>query len=85
MMDVNLLLQFIGALGILIPFALFQLGSLSQHGYTYLGLNLVGAAILTVVAVLDGQWGFVILQGVWAMAAAWGIGRNAIFHSMSTN
>jgi hypothetical protein len=66
----HLALQFIGALGILVPFALFQVGVTTQHAYGYLALNIAGATILTVVAWLDGQWGFVILQGVWAVAAA---------------
>lgn len=84
MIDVNLVLQFVGALGILMPFALLQLGRISQHGYLYLGLNLVGAAILTAVAYLDGQWGFVILQAVWALVAAWGIGRRGMVRRLST-
>lgn len=74
-MDVAL--QFLGAVAILLPFALFQLGRLSQHAYAYLVLNLIGSAILTAVAYLDDQCGFVILQAVWALAAAWSIGRRA--------
>jgi hypothetical protein len=72
---VNLTLQFLGAAGILLPFALLQAGRLSQHTYAYLTLNLVGSALLTVVAVLDGQWGFVILQAVWSLVAAVGMAR----------
>jgi hypothetical protein len=72
---VNLVLQFVGALGILLPFVLFQLGRMSQHAYPYLVCNVVGSAVLTVVAYLDGQWGFVIVQAVWTLAAAVGIAR----------
>ncbi|UIJ33757.1 hypothetical protein [Allobranchiibius sp. GilTou73] len=54
----DLALQFIGAIGILLPFALLQIGRLSQHSYAYLALNLDGSAVLTTVAYLDGQWGF---------------------------
>lgn len=74
----DLALQFLGAVGILLPFVLFALGRLSQHGYAYLALNLIGSAILTAVAYLDGQWGFVIVQAVWTVAAACSIGRRAI-------
>jgi hypothetical protein len=69
--------EFVGALGILIPFALLQFGRMSQHAYLYLLLNLIGSGILTVVAILQQQWGFVILQGVWAVAAAWGLVRRS--------
>lgn len=71
----NLALQFLGALGILVPFALFQAGRLSQHGYPYLASNLVGSSLLTAVAWLAGQWGFVLVQAVWSVVAAAGILR----------
>lgn len=74
----DLALQFIGAVGILLPFALFQAGVLSQHAYTYLVLNLIGASVLTAVAYLDGQWGFVILQAVWSLVAAASVVRRTL-------
>jgi hypothetical protein len=72
----GLALQFLGALGILVPFALFQAGKVSQHGYLYLTLNFAGAGILTALAVLDRQWGFVILQGAWTLVALVGMVRH---------
>ena len=33
----------------------------------YLALNLVGSAILAVLAVSASQWGSVLLEGVWAI------------------
>lgn len=69
----ELALQFVGALGILVPFALHQFRVTSQHSWLYLWLNLAGATILTVLAVMESQWGFVILQGVWALAALRGL------------
>lgn len=71
----TLVLEFAGALGILVPFALLQFGRMSQHALPYLVLNLVGSGVLTAVAVVQQQWGFVILQAVWALVAAWGIIR----------
>jgi hypothetical protein len=70
-------LQFVGALGILIPFALLQFRRTTAHSMLYLCLNLVGAAILTWLAVVESQWGFVILQGVWALAALVGLAGRA--------
>jgi hypothetical protein len=72
---VSLALQFVGAIGILVPLTLFQAGRLSQHAYSYLTMNLFGSAVLSVVAVIDSQWGFVILQVVWALVAAAGLAR----------
>ncbi|MGH3423398.1 MAG: CBU_0592 family membrane protein [Nocardioidaceae bacterium] len=69
----ELALQFAGALGILVPFTLLQFRRTTAHSYAYLGSNLVGAAILTVLAVVESQWGFVILQGVWAVVALRGL------------
>jgi hypothetical protein len=41
--------------------------------YGYLGLNFVGGAGLSAAAALSHQWGFVLLEGIWALVAAWGI------------
>lgn len=72
-----LALQFAGAIAILVPFAMYQRGRWSQHGRRYLWLNLAGAGLLTALAVLDAQWGFVLVQGVWTLVAGWGLARNA--------
>jgi membrane-bound ClpP family serine protease len=65
--------QFIGALAVLIPFALLQAGVLGERSWAYLMLNLIGSALLTADAVSGQQRGFVLLQGVWALIAAWGM------------
>ncbi|HEU4393735.1 MAG TPA: hypothetical protein VFR04_08900 [Solirubrobacterales bacterium] len=39
----------------------------------YLALNLVGSAILAVLAATSSQWGFLLLEGVWAIVSAWGL------------
>lgn len=70
-------LQFVGAVGILVPYAMLQLRRTTTRSLTYLSLNLAGSAILTWLAVVEAQWGFVILQGVWALAAAVGLVRRA--------
>ena len=71
-------MQFVGACGILLPFALLQFRRTTAHSWLYLSLNMTGAAILTWLALRDAQWGFVLLQGVWALAALVGLLRRAI-------
>lgn len=69
----SLTLQFIGAIGILIAFTLMLLGRMGRQDWTYLLLNLIGGLLLAVDAWLERQWGFVLLQVVWAVVAAWGL------------
>lgn len=68
-------LQFVGALGILVPFTLLQFRRTATDSWLYLSANFAGAAILTWLALIESQWGFVILQGVWALAAVAGLAR----------
>lgn len=66
-------LQWFGAILCLVAFALSQLHIWNLSSYRYLGFNLIGGTALSVAAVLSHQWGFVLLEGVWALVAAWGI------------
>jgi hypothetical protein len=66
-------IQIVGALLILAAFTAVQLERMRPDSRLYLALNLVGSAILAVLAVAAHQWGFVLLEGVWAIVSAWGL------------
>ena len=66
----------LGALAILGAYAADQRGWIDPSRLSYSVANFVGAGILTFVAVVDGQVGFVVLQGAWTLVSLWGIVRN---------
>ncbi len=59
----------VGALAVLLAFAANQLGKVDLDNLPYQLANLVGSAILTVVAVVEVQLGFILLEGVWALVS----------------
>jgi hypothetical protein len=67
--------QIAGAVLILIAFTAAQRGSMSPHSLAYLLLNLVGSLVLTVVAAVEFDLGFLLLEAVWALVSAWGLWR----------
>lgn len=70
-------IQVIGALMILAGFAGAQAGRLRVDSRSYLILNLIGSVILAYLAWDQRQWGFVLLEGVWAVVSAWSLSRVA--------
>ena len=67
------LIQIGGAILILIAFIAAQRERMSPRSIAYLTLNLVGSLVLAVLAFLDSDWGFLLLEGVWAVASTFGL------------
>ena len=75
MNDPSQLVQVVGALLILAAFAGVQFKAMDPASWTYLWLNVVGSAILAVLAWLGRDWGFLLLEGVWALVSAYSLAR----------
>lgn len=67
-----------GSLLILVPFVLAQVGRLTPLSHGYLLLNLAGSCVLAVDAALGRQWGFLLLEGVWALVSVLSLLRSRL-------
>lgn len=69
------LVQVVASLLILLAFGLAQAGRMGQHSRAYLVLNVVGSGVLAAAALIGRQWGFLLLEGAWAVVSAVGLAR----------
>ncbi len=67
------IISVLGALLILAPFAAAQLQKMAIRTVAYQSLNLAGATVLTVVAVHGKQYGFILVEGAWAIMSLAGL------------
>ncbi len=65
------LISVAGALAILVAYAANQLRYIGPSNLSYALLNFAGSVVLAAVAVVEGQWGFLLLEGVWALVSLW--------------
>ena len=62
-------LGFAGALLVLAAYAGQQMGLIDRTNPLYSWMNLIGSLVLTVIAFRGQQWGFMLLEGVWAIVS----------------
>jgi hypothetical protein len=63
-------IQIIGAVLVLLGYIAAQAGRLDGKARPYLLINLVGSALLALAAAFGQHWGFLILNGTWAVISA---------------
>jgi hypothetical protein len=71
----------IGTFGVALLLAAFVLNLLkrmSAEGYAYCLLNLIGAALVCFSSYLIDFVPFVVLEGVWTLAALYALARRAL-------
>ena len=69
------IISLVGSLCILGAFAATQFKFLNTSNVLYIVLNFVGSSILSIIAIIERQWGFLLLEGVWALISLWSLIR----------
>jgi hypothetical protein len=67
------IIQVAGALLVLAGFLAVQAHLLDQRSYAYLLPNAVGSGVLAGSALVTAEWGFLFLEGAWALVSLWGL------------
>ena len=71
------LISLVGAAMILAAYVAYQRGRMGREDRLYNLLNFVGSGLLTWIAAVDRRWGFIILEGSWALLSLWPLLRPA--------
>ncbi|MGQ0846011.1 MAG: CBU_0592 family membrane protein [Sporichthyaceae bacterium] len=69
------IVQLVAAVLVLGAFCANQWWGLKTDGVVFLGLNAIGTAVLAVLAGQGRDWGFLLLEGVWAIVSTVGLVR----------
>jgi hypothetical protein len=63
----------LGSLAVLAAYGASQTRRPSTASLPYILLNLLGSGALATVAIIERQWGFLLLEGVWALVSLWSL------------
>lgn len=66
----------VAACVVLFAFYMQQQGRWAATERRYLACNFVGTAVLTGVAWIGSQWGFVLVEAIWALVSLRGLVRS---------
>jgi hypothetical protein len=67
------LISVLGAVAILGAYIANQFRLIGPSNMSYSVLNFIGSIVLAVIAVIEVQWGFILLEVVWGLVSLWGI------------
>jgi hypothetical protein len=67
------LISVLGAVAILGAYIANQFRLIGPSNMSYSVLNFIGSTVLAVIAVIEVQWGFILLEVVWGLVSLWGI------------
>jgi hypothetical protein len=68
-------MQLLGAVLILSAYGAQQARKLVAESVGYQSLNALGGFLLCATAVIERQYGFILLEGAWAVLSVWGLAR----------
>lgn len=75
--------QIAGSLLILVAFVAALGGKMQQSSYTYLVANTIGSGALAGTAIINLEWGFILLEGVWSLVSLYSLIRKASGRSVA--
>jgi hypothetical protein len=65
--------EIVGSLLILVAYVANLMKRLETSNLLYPLLNCAGSLTLTIIATIEQQWGFLLLEGVWALVSLWSL------------